>query len=170
LQQLDIQSLGHEHKYSDGEERDERVAAYYANRRFPGNPTTHDIEILSRFRKLRILEIHYAPLNGKYPFLFQFPLLQKLEVTHCDNLKFDLEILAGLSVLKELSCFHNRSLTGNINSLGVLKDALTKVTIRNCRRVQGNFMDLADFPRLMELNLIDTSVIGIFRILANVIF
>ena len=73
-------------------------------------------------------------------------------------------------MLKELSCFHNRSLTGNINSLGVLKDALTKVTIRNCRRVQGNFMDLADFPRLMELNLIDTSVIGIFRILANVIF
>jgi hypothetical protein len=155
LQQLDIQSLGHNHKYSDGEERDR---SYYANRQF--NPTTHDIEMLSRFRKLRILGIHFAPLNGRYPFLFQFPLLQKLKIHGCNYLKWDLDMLAGLPLLKELLFTCNRSLTGNINSLRVLKDTLEEVTISDCFKVQGNFMDLADFPRLRTLNLRETSAIG----------
>eukprot|EP00985_Skeletonema_marinoi_P005929 scaffold2572_cov75-Skeletonema_marinoi.AAC.17 len=157
LQQLDIRSfgIGH-HKYSDGEERDEEIASYYVN------PTTHDIEILSSFRKLRILEIHYAPLNGRYPFLFQFPLLQKLKIHGCNYLKWDLGMLAGLPLLKELFCTCNRSLIGSINSLRVLKDTLEMVDISGCPHVAGNFMDLADFPRLKTL-IMNTGVIGDIR-------
>ena len=148
--------LGIGHKYNDGEDPNEDEAtttAYF---------TTHDIEIVSNFSKLRILEISNAGLNGKYPFLFNsFPLLQKLTIRSerkYDNLKWDLE--AGLPVLKELYCWQNRSLTGSINSLSVLKDTLEKVHIIHCSRVEGNFMDLADFPRLKELNLLWSAVTG----------
>jgi hypothetical protein len=40
-----------EHKYSDGEDPDDRVAAITADR------VSHDIEIISNFRKLRILTL-----------------------------------------------------------------------------------------------------------------
>eukprot|EP00984_Skeletonema_dohrnii_P005978 scaffold2120_cov150-Skeletonema_dohrnii-CCMP3373.AAC.1 len=156
LQQIEIGDLDGGHKYSDGEDPDEGRAAKTANF------ITHDIEILSGFRNLRLLSLYIAPLNGRYPLLFQFPLLQKLEIDNCGNLKFDLEILAGLPVLEELYCNRNQS-SGNINSLRVLKDTLTKVTIRDCFEVQGNFMDLADFPRLNELNLLETEVSGDIR-------
>eukprot|EP00985_Skeletonema_marinoi_P017196 scaffold9363_cov75-Skeletonema_marinoi.AAC.3 len=156
LQQIQIDYLGREHNYRDGEDRDERRAAYY------DGSTTHDIEIISRFRKLRILEIHYAPLNGRYPFLFNFPLLQQLKI-NCYYLKWNLEMLAGLPLLKELFCHNNPFLTGNINSLRVLKDTLAVVHISLSRHVQSNFMDLADFPGLKELNLMGTSVTGDIR-------
>jgi len=159
---LDRMSALNDFSRARREERDERVAAYYANRRFPGNPTTHDIEILSRFRKLRILEMYHAPLNGRYPFLFNFPLLQQLKI-NCYYLKWNLEMLAGLPLLKELFCHDNNFVTGNINSLRVLKDTLAVVHISLSRHVQGNFMDLADFPRLRTLNLRKTSVTGDIR-------
>eukprot|EP00577_Skeletonema_sp_RCC1716_P023483 CAMPEP_0113428750 /NCGR_PEP_ID=MMETSP0013_2-20120614/32045_1 /TAXON_ID=2843 ORGANISM="Skeletonema costatum, Strain 1716" /NCGR_SAMPLE_ID=MMETSP0013_2 /ASSEMBLY_ACC=CAM_ASM_000158 /LENGTH=213 /DNA_ID=CAMNT_0000317351 /DNA_START=385 /DNA_END=1027 /DNA_ORIENTATION=+ /assembly_acc=CAM_ASM_000158 len=54
-------------------------------------------------------------------------------------------------------------MTGNINSLRVLKDTLELVNFHRCSLVQGNFMDLADFPRLKELNLFQTAVIGDVR-------
>jgi hypothetical protein len=62
-------------------------------------------------------------------------------------------MLAGFPALKVLECEYNHYMTGNINSLGVLKDTLVKVTITGCDKVVGNFMDLADFPRLRELDL-----------------
>ena len=154
LQQIEIGGLNGGHKYSDGDDPHEQENE---------NDTPHAIDILSRFRNLRLLSLYIAPLNGRYPLLFQFPLLQKLDIYYCGNLKFDLEILAGLPVLEELYCNDIRSLTGNINSLRVLKDTLAKVTIRDCFEVQGNFMDLADFPRLNELNLLETDVIGDIR-------
>jgi hypothetical protein len=104
-----------------------------------------------------------APLNGRYPGFFNFPLLQKLWI-RCSNLKWDLDMLAGLPMLKELYCsqiFEN--LTGNISSLRVLKNTLESVTIEECYNVEGNFMDLADFPQLKELNLYDTAVTGDIR-------
>eukprot|EP00984_Skeletonema_dohrnii_P035138 scaffold34620_cov149-Skeletonema_dohrnii-CCMP3373.AAC.3 len=155
LQQIQIRYLGGGHKYSDGEDPEENRAAY------DDGSTTHDIEIISRFRKLRILEIN-PPLNGRYPFLFNFPLLQQLKI-NCYYLKFDLDMLAGLPLLEELYCHDNQFLTGNINSLRVLKDTLEKVTISFSPRVQGNFMDLADFPRLRTLTLRETSVTGDIR-------
>ena len=59
-------------------------------------------------------------------------------------------------MLKELECQYNYYLTGNISSLRVLKDTLEKVIIDDCDRVEGNFMDLADFPHLKELNFNNT--------------
>jgi hypothetical protein len=156
LQQITLGYLGHGHKYSDGEDPSHRAFR-------TANWTTYDIEIMSRFGKLRSLHIHFACLTGQYPFLFNFPLLQKLSITDCTNLKWDLEMLADLPSLKELYVTYNADLTGNINSLRVLKDTFEKVMIANCRRVDGNLMDLADFPHLKMLNLSYTSVTGDVR-------
>jgi hypothetical protein len=163
LQRITIGELGGPYKWSDGEDPDERlVAARTADWR------TYDIEIISNFSKLRILYISEGGLNpswnGRYPFLFNsFPLLQKLSICRCGFLKWDLEILAGFPLLKELECWQNGLVTGNINSLRVLKDTLEKVNIYQCRLVEGNFMDLADFPRLKALHLLETNVTGDIR-------
>jgi hypothetical protein len=156
LQQIELGYCKGGHKYVDGEDPDEEWAARTADW------TAHDIDIISNFRKLRILELDVAPLNGRYPVLFNFPLLQKLTIRDCDNLVLDLEMLAGMPVLKEFECLSNDCLTGNISSLRVLKDTLEKVRILGCN-VEGNFMDLADFPHLKELNLDYTAVRGDIR-------
>ena len=157
LQQINLYGLGIGHKFNDGEDPNEEYAALIADF------VTHDIEIISNFSKLRILAISNALLNGRYPFLFNFPLLQKLSISRCHYLKWDLEMLAGLPLLKELECTDNWDLTGNINSLRVLKDTLEKVHTESCYNVEGNLMDLADFPRLNELDLDDTAVTGDIR-------
>jgi len=102
-------------------------------------------------------------LNGRYPCLFNFPLLEQLKIHYSDSLKFDLEMLAGLPLLKELSCFDNDSVTGNLKSLRVLKDTIEKVEIIYCQNVEGNFMELADFPCLKQLDLFHTAVTGDIR-------
>jgi hypothetical protein len=146
------------HKYNDGEDPNLEYAARTARR------PTYDIEIISNFRKLRILDIYTAQLNGRYPFLFNsFPLLEKLSIKHCDLLKWDLEMLSGLPLLKDVECWFQHCLAGNINSLIVLKDRLERVIIEYCENIEGNFMDLADFPLLKELNLFDTAVKGDIR-------
>ena len=159
LQHIILRGLGIGRKYSDGEDPDEHQAARYTNQ------TSYDIGIISNFSKLKILDIYGSGLNGRYPFLFNsFPLLEKLRIQYCSYLKWDLEMLAGFPLLKELYCEHNSSLTGsNISSLRVLKDTLENVTIKSCFGVEGNFMDLADFPHLKELNLHGTAVIGDIR-------
>jgi len=159
LQQITLYVLGRGHKWSDGEDPDEEWAAQTAHH------TPHDIGIISNFGKLRTLEIdHNAYLNGRYPVLFNsFPLLQKLSISTCAFLKWDLEMLAGLPSLKELWCIGNERVSGNISSLRVLKDTLEVVKIRLCNNVQGNFMDLADFPRLKDLDLTATAVTGDIR-------
>ena len=143
--------------FDDGEDPNIREA--YKTARY----TSHDIQIISRFSKLRSLDLFQASMNGRYPFLFtSFPLLQKLGIGLCDYLKFDLAMLAGFPLLEELEITHSPSITGNINSLRVLKDTLEKVHIESCR-VGGNFMDLADFPHMRELHLIDVAVTGDVR-------
>ena len=153
---------------SDGEDPDEEHVARTADY------TTHDIEIISNFSKLRVLEIGYrkmlilelytAPLNGRYPVFFNsFPLLQRLSIVTCQYLNWDLEMLAGLPLLKELHCGNNKCLTGNINSLRVLKSTLEKVEISWSEHVEGNFIDLADFPHLKILDLYKTAVTGDIR-------
>jgi hypothetical protein len=159
LQQIMIGYIGwgSNHKWSDGEDPNEELTAstaYYI---------PHDIGIISNFSKLRVLDI-YDALNGRYPYLFNnFPLLQKLSIRYCHYLKFDLEMLAGMPSLKELYCDYNEFLTGNMNNLRVIKDTLEKVTMTSCWSVEGNFMDVADFPRLKELNLRWTAVTGDIR-------
>jgi len=70
-------------------------------------------------------------------------------------------MLEGLPSLKELDCGSNPNPTVSLSSLRVLKDTLERVQIIECRHVEGNLMDLADFPRLKELDLTWTSVTGI---------
>eukprot|EP00984_Skeletonema_dohrnii_P034653 scaffold33624_cov191-Skeletonema_dohrnii-CCMP3373.AAC.2 len=163
LQKLTLSRPGSENKYNDGEDpytwvrhedsSDEEDASY-------------DIEIISNFRKLRSLCLSCTGLNGRYPGLFNnFQLLEQLTIDSCGDLKVNLEILGGLSSLKELSCQHDYELVGNINSLRVLKDQLEKVVIRSCgtNTVEGQLMDLADFPRLRKLDLSFTAVTGDVR-------
>eukprot|EP00984_Skeletonema_dohrnii_P031657 scaffold24447_cov150-Skeletonema_dohrnii-CCMP3373.AAC.3 len=155
LQQITLSNLGWIHKYIDGEDpADELWATATANF------ITHDIEIISSFRKLRRLNIQaQLSLNGRYPVLFNFPLLCNLRIYGADHIEFDLEMLQGLPSLKELVLHSNVNLTGNLRSLRVLKDTLEKVEIINCHDVEGNFMDLADFPHLTELDLFDASAV-----------
>lgn len=72
-------------------------------------------------------------------------------------------MLAGMPLLRVLDCFVNSSMTGNISSLRVLKATLEKITLLDCPNVEGNFIDLADFPRLKHLNLQCTAVTGDIR-------
>jgi hypothetical protein len=158
LQQITIGRPGNGHKWSDGEDPDEEYAARTANR------ISVDIGIISNFSKLRILVLVHYGFNGRYPFLFSsFPLLQNLTIFCCYHLKLDLGMLAELPSLKELNCSYNYELTGNINSLRVFKDTLKHVEIQYCDNVEGNFMDLADFPHLKMLDLVDTAVTGDIR-------
>ena len=161
LQKLTLSRPGSENKYNDGEDpytwvrhedsSDEEDASY-------------DIEIISNFRKLRSLGLSSTGLNGRYPDLFNnFQLLQQLTINSCGDLKVNLEILGGLSSLKELCCCDDYALAGNINSLRVLKEKLETVVIGSCERVEGRLMDLADFPRLRRLDLCFTAVTGDVR-------
>ena len=149
-----------EHRYIVGDNPNESFAAVTAHY------TTHDIGIISNFQHLRSLSIFEAPLNGEYPVLFNFPLLQKLAISFDDfpnYIKWDLQMLEGLPMLRELECCTNEAMSGNLSSLRVLKDTLETIDIANCRKVVGNFMDLAAFPRLMKLDLRGTHVTGDIR-------
>ena len=153
LQQLELGYLSYDFstrtskKYADGEDPDEEQVGDSAN------DITFDIDMVSNFRKLRELKLNYAPLNGSYPYLFNFPLLQQLTVYRCEHLKWDLGVLAGFPLLKEFHCEHNARMTGNIYSLRALKDTLEKVIMIHCPQIDGNFMDLADFSHLKSLKL-----------------
>ena len=135
------------HRYARGEDPDARA-------RNSINDVTHNIDMVSNFSKLRVLKLDRASsLNGSYPYLFNFPLLQHLTVSDCPYLKWDLSVLAGFPFLKEFHCTRSHLLTGNISSLRVLKDTLERLTIAACTQVEGNFVDLADFPQLKSLIL-----------------
>jgi len=131
--------------------------------------TTHDIGIITNFQHLRSLAIIEAPLNGRYPAIFNFPLLEKLTINDSfDDVagyhSWNLAWLEGLPMLRELECRLNHAMFGNLSSLRALKDTLEKVVISGCRHVHGsNFMDLADFPRLKVLDLRSTDVYGDIR-------
>ena len=177
LQEIRLEDkLGSNVKYSDGEDPDEALAATTAGW------TSYDIDIISSFgklkelriyrtisffSKLRDLQIYSASLNGRYPVFFNFPLLQKLRISECKYLKFDLDmIIAGLPLLREIDCARNECMTGNINKLRSLKDTLEKVTIV-ATHVVGHFMDLADFPNLKSLHLDGPAFTGDVRDFGN---
>ena len=160
LQEIRLGELGRNIKYSDGEDPDEETAAETAGW------TSHDIEIISSFTKLRKLQMYHLfwSLNGRYPILFNgFPLLQELHIIECCNLKWDLDMLAGMPLLRELECSGNCEMTGNIRSLRVLKDTLEIVHINCCHKVDGCIMELSDFPHLKVIHLHYTTVTGDIR-------
>eukprot|EP00984_Skeletonema_dohrnii_P002901 scaffold983_cov96-Skeletonema_dohrnii-CCMP3373.AAC.8 len=133
------------------------------------NYSTLDIGIITNFQHLRSLAIIEAPLNGQYPNLFNFPLLEKLTINDSfDDVagyhNWNLAWLEGLPMLRELECRLNHAMGGNLSSLRVLKDTLEQVVISGCRHVySNNFMDLADFPHLKVLDLRSTYVHGDIR-------
>ena len=115
------------------------------------------IDILPNFTKLRRLEIessrswssYSCPLSGRCPALSNFPLLQTLKLSCGWHL--NLEMLSALPLLRELELSVNLTLTGNLSSLRALKGTLEKIIIGT--EIEGDFMTLADFPRLKELDL-----------------
>eukprot|EP00985_Skeletonema_marinoi_P004287 scaffold1879_cov97-Skeletonema_marinoi.AAC.2 len=121
------------------------------------------LDIISSFRELRVLYVVDAHLTGRYPVLFNFPLLKRLRITYCRHLKFDLDMLLGFPLLEVLDFSDNQHLTGNISSLSPLKSTLKSLDICRCLSVRGNFMELADFPHLKNLYLFDTPVTGDIR-------
>ena len=157
-----------EHRFIAGDNPDDEVAIDTNQ-----NYTTHDINIISNFKYLRKLEItRQAPLNGEYPVFFNFPFLQTLDINEqvsddrhegLGEFKWDLKMLEGLPMLRSLYVSAHHGLTGNVNSLRVLKDTLESISITECYHVVGNFMDLADFPRLNCLDLRSTRVTGDIR-------
>jgi len=54
----------------------------------------------------------------------------------------------------------NQHLTGNISRLRAFKGTLKSLYIWKCLSVRGNIMEMADFPRLKELELYGTPVTG----------
>jgi hypothetical protein len=147
LQQIELDSLGIGHKYVDGDDANEEELGRSADY------ITYEIELISNFRRLKDLELRSATLNGRYPFLFNFPCLEKLVVSEVEYLNWDFTMLEGLPNLKELILV-TIPVKANIRDLRVVKDTLELLHVHNCPGVEGNFMDLADFPNLIELNIV----------------
>mmetsp|Transcript_1303 Transcript_1303/g.2068 ORF Transcript_1303/g.2068 Transcript_1303/m.2068 type:complete len:424 (-) Transcript_1303:436-1707(-) len=146
MQQITIDNLGFGQKYADGVDPNEDRVKYTKDH------ITRDITILKRFKKLRVLELNDAPLNGRYAFLFKLPLLQKLTIVSMDCFKWDVFMLSGLLSLRELHC-EGSGVSGNIKDLRILKDTLEKLNMHNCCGIEGDFMTLSDFRRLKMLDL-----------------
>ena len=72
-------------------------------------------------------------------------------------------MIEGLPNLKGFELDSNHRVTGNVNTLRVLRDTIEVV-------IKGDFMDLADFPRLQQLLLSHTNVSGDIRRIREVDF
>eukprot|EP00986_Skeletonema_menzelii_P011060 scaffold5571_cov102-Skeletonema_menzelii.AAC.2 len=150
-------------KYIDGEEPDEEEVAHNAE-----YTALNIVDVLSpaNFPNLHALCIDSnAPLNGKYPSLFNFSNLEKLTISRCNTIKFGFDMLAGLRSLKEFECIHNKLATGNLKDLSVCQNTLERIDIvcSDDAPIGGNFMDLANFPNLKSLTLHQTKVTGQLR-------
>ena len=87
-------------------------------------------------------------------------------MTDCIDLKWDLSMLSGCPQLKSFRVFTWHcplKPTGELNDLRVLRNTLEVLVLSACHEVRGNFMDLADFPRLRWLDLLCTSIVGDIR-------
>ena len=158
IQQLSVCTIwgpgrGDPDKYCDGEDPNEERTAKTADW------NEHDIQMISKFTKLRDLRISSSYLNGRYPIFFNFPLMEKLSIEYCPHLKWDLKLLVGLPSLRELYVSSGGEMTGNIKILSALKKILEKVRLSGCSKIEGDFMSLADFPLLKVLNLSNCSLV-----------
>ena len=120
---------------------------------FGGRPKPVDISPIANFRQLQKLDIESASMNGTYPFLFNFPNLHELTLMDVGRLNWDLEVLAGLPKLVKLRCIRNYKLTGSLADIRALRENLVELCLSGCSEVEGNLMDLSDFPLLKSLSL-----------------
>ena len=122
-----------------------------------------DLTPIEKFQGLKKLSIQGGKLNGRYPFLFQFPQLESLTLFGCGRIKFDLADLSGLSELKQLVLYYLPLVTGNLNSLRHFQSQLKKLVLNGCDLVVGSMHDFADFSLLEKLCLDETAVTGDIR-------
>ena len=122
-----------------------------------------DLSVLSQFHGLQHLFLNETHFIGRMPFLFHFQHLKTLELVWNPGLQWDLDMLSGLPNLERLLAAHNYSLTGNIRSMRGLRETLVCFDVYRCNEIEGNLHDLADFPKLEELNLFGTKVAGDIR-------
>jgi len=103
------------------------------------------------FKHLRSLNVYGASLSGSHPYLFQMP---NLEVLIDWRHEWDLDDLSGLPRLKELYCYGNQHLTGNLRSLSNFCGTLTHVFVEGCAEVTGTLADIGDLRQTLTwLNL-----------------
>jgi hypothetical protein len=119
--------------------------------------------IQQRFPELRHLTLSGTDLSGFQPSIFLFRYLISLDLTENEELEWDLESLSGLPNLQSLETYENRSMTGNLQSLRVLKDSLVSLSLHSCQNLTGNLMVLADFPYLQRIDIRQTNVTGDIR-------
>lgn len=119
---------------------------------------------ISNFRSLKHLSINRASFNGSYSYIFDFPELRTLELVDVGRLVWDLTMLQGLPQLEQLIAVRNTHLTGSLSNVQILRKSLMKLSLTSCHQVQGDLMDLRDFPKLKEIGLTDcTSIVGDIR-------
>ncbi|KAL9186744.1 hypothetical protein ACHAXT_010464 [Thalassiosira profunda] len=172
LRTLSLNRLPADYRYDNGgesvEEEAERKSAFDSSDDEEGAAKMHElgVDIVQSFRLVEQLNIRGARLNGTYPNFFNFSHLKQLHIGYMQYMKFDLEMVARMPLLEEVSLLHCKRLSGDIGSLGVLKDTLRSIQIAgdsNCEKIGGRLMDLSDFPRLHALRLRDTSIVGDVR-------
>ena len=102
LQQVSLRGFGgrgqKKFRFSHGMEADNWHATVSSNYE------AHDISILSNFTKLQNLFITESPLNGRYPFLFNFQHLQKLRLVNCNYLKVGFGYDRRITCLEGIEC------------------------------------------------------------------
>lgn len=115
------------------------------------------------FPELRHLTLSGTTLSGSHPSIFQFRNLISLDVRRNNEMEWDLESLSGLPNLQKLQANSNLSMTGNLQSLRVLKNTLVSLSVEMCPNVTGNLMVLADFPYLQRIGIRCTNITGDIR-------
>ena len=142
---------------------DDSIWAQFGRVNQPSPSPPIDLKILESFRHLERLVLYQTDLRGSYPFLFQFKYLKSLDLTGNDEIEWDLAMLSGLPNLEKLAAGGNELVTGNLRSVRALRDTLVSFWLVGCHKIGGTVQDLADFPRLEELSLLHTKVIGDIR-------
>lgn len=129
--------------------------------------TSREVDSVARLRNLRSLILSHVNVRlekgRRFPAPFEFPRLRKLRLSNVDGLTLDLGSLSGFPVLEDLYCSNIRHLRGGIECLRPLQSTLRVVAIKSCPGVNGDFMDLADFPGLETLEIKDAPVGGDVR-------
>lgn len=135
-----------EAKYEDGE--DPNMNNLEDTRDF----VSCDVGIIAHFSQLSNLVIDEAPLNGRYPVLLSLTQLRELSICDTPNLKFTLDMISNFRVLESFICKNNDSVSGDIKSLTALKSSLHEIVVEGCDGIKGDFMQLADFPALRNVD------------------
>ncbi|OEU21405.1 hypothetical protein FRACYDRAFT_235028 [Fragilariopsis cylindrus CCMP1102] len=88
--------------------------------------------VQQRFPELRHLTLSGTNLSGFHPSIFQFRNLISLDLRRNNEMEWDLESLSGLPNLQKLQANSNLSMTGNLQSLTVLKNTLVSLSVEIC--------------------------------------